>query len=92
MSMAGVGLPGIEMMLLQDRATVKVNCASPNEVKNNVNFAHKFLEIIVTQDNIDQRIALLKHSTTAQALVDQYKMNEGSLAFKKTADFVHKQK
>lgn len=83
-SMAGVGLPGLEMMLLQDRATAKVNGATAAEVDTIVNYAHKYYDIILAHAEIEPRMAELNAYVTqeskSRATADKYKMNQGSLA------------
>jgi pimeloyl-ACP methyl ester carboxylesterase len=83
-SMAGVGLPGLEMMLLQDRATAKANGATPAEVETIVNYASKYYGTILDNAELEQRMTAL-HAYVAQeskskAIADKYKMNQGSLA------------
>lgn len=83
-SMAGVGLPGLEMMLLQDRATAKANGATPAEVETIVNYASKYYDIILANAQVEARMtalhAYVAKESESKAIADKYKMNQGSLA------------
>lgn len=83
-SMAGVGLPGIDMMLLQDHATAIANGADKLEAEAITQFARKYYGILVEQEDPTKRLAMIKEflarSMKEKALVDKYKMNQGSMA------------
>lgn len=84
-SLAGVGLPGLEMMLLQDHATATVNGATPAEADKIVAYARKYYETIIAQTDGDQRITALKvldatRSTADRTMAEKYKMIQGSLS------------
>ena len=59
-SLAGVGLPGLEMMLLQDRLLSKDRGASPKEVARLMAYIKRFYEIAITHATREPRIAALK--------------------------------
>ncbi len=84
-SLAGVGLPGLEMMLLQDRATAVANGATRDEAEKIVAYSRKYYAIIIDQADAEQRIAALraldgKRSPEDKAMADKYKMNQASLS------------
>ena len=84
-SLGGAGLPGLDMMLLQDRATAKVNGATPVEVDQIVNYARSYYDIILTQAEVPPRMAALtalesQRPAAEKAVAAKYKMNEGSLS------------
>jgi len=87
-SLAGVGLPGLDMMLLQDRATATVNGATPAEADEIVAYARKYYDTIIAQPDGEQRIAALKvldgkRLPANRAMAEKYKMNQGSLSVDK---------
>ncbi len=89
-SMAGVGLPGLDMILLQDRLGARDNGASPEEVNQLMVYVRHFYEIVIAQADKDVRIAALKSMQAAlpeadKALIAKYKMNEGSLSLESAA-------
>ncbi|PRC94677.1 alpha/beta hydrolase family protein [Solimicrobium silvestre] len=85
-SLAGVGLPGLDMMLLQDHIWAKDHGASPAEEERILTiYVQKFYETIIAQADVEPRIVALKalYSGLApedQALVKKLKMNMGSLS------------
>jgi len=84
-SLAGVGLPGLDLMLLQDRSTAEANGATPAEAEQIVAYSRKYYDTIIAQADADQRIAELKALDAARpaddkALADKYKMRQGSLS------------
>jgi uncharacterized protein len=84
-SLAGVGLPGLDMMLLQDRATAQANGASPAETEQIVAYSRNYYGIIIDQADAERRIAALKaldgkRSPEEKAAADKYKMNQASLS------------
>jgi pimeloyl-ACP methyl ester carboxylesterase len=84
-SLAGVGLPGFDMMLLQDRATATANGATPAEADQLVAYSRKYYQTIIAQADDEQRIAALKALDSKRlpadrAMADKYKMNQGSLS------------
>ena len=84
-SLAGVGLKGIDMMLLQDRATATANGASPEQAEVLVRYARSYYQTVVANPDAAQRIAALNaldaaRSPTDTALADKFKMRGGSLS------------
>jgi pimeloyl-ACP methyl ester carboxylesterase len=89
-SMAGVGLPGLDMMLLQDRLVAKDNGASPEETARLMAYVRRFYEIIIAEADKDTRIAALKALQNGlpeadTALIAKYKMNAGTLSLRMAA-------
>jgi pimeloyl-ACP methyl ester carboxylesterase len=84
-SMAGVGLPGLEMMLLQDRLVAEGNGASPEETERLMRYVRRYYEIVIAEADKDARVAALKAMQNAlpeadKALIAKYKMNSGTLS------------
>jgi pimeloyl-ACP methyl ester carboxylesterase len=84
-SLAGTGLPGIDMILLQDRAYAESNKATPPEVARLMLYARKWYDTILAESDATTRVAKLKQlqqslSPADQALVEKYKMNVGTLS------------
>jgi pimeloyl-ACP methyl ester carboxylesterase len=89
-SLAGVGLPGLDMMLLQDRVTAKDNGASPEEIAQLMVYVRRFYEIVIGEADTEARIASLKGLQNAlpetdKALIAKYKMNVGTLSLRMAA-------
>lgn len=84
-SMAGVGLPGSELILLQDRLVAQDNGAQPAEVERLMVYVRKYYETLMAHAEPEPRIAALKAlraslSAEDEALVTKYRMNVGSLS------------
>lgn len=84
-SLAGVGLPGVEMLLLQDAATAKVNGASEQEVFQLVEYARQFYQIIIDEPQIELRLKALNklelHRPEAErVMAHKYQMDRGTLS------------
>jgi len=84
-SLAGTGLPGIEMIVLQDRVWAKDHGANPAEVERLMVYVRKYYETILLNADIGPRIKALKTlydelSPEDKTLVEKHKMNEGSLS------------
>ncbi|HEU5436961.1 MAG TPA: alpha/beta fold hydrolase, partial [Telluria sp.] len=84
-SMAGVGLPGDELILLQDRIVAKDNGAQPPEVERLMVYVRKYYETLMAHAEPQPRVAALKAlraslSAEDEALVKKYRMNVGSLS------------
>ena len=84
-SLAGTGLPGIEMILLQDRVWAKDHGANPAEVERLMVYVRKYYETIVINANVEPRITALKSlfdglSPEDKTLVEKHNMNEGTLS------------
>lgn len=84
-SMAGVGLSGHELILLQDRLVAKDNDAAPAEVERLMRYVRAWYETILAHAEPQPRIAALKalHASLSpedQSLVEKREMNVGSLS------------
>lgn len=84
-SLAGVGLPGKQLIEAQDRLLAKDNGASPAEVERLMEYVSRFYDIIIAQPESETRVAALKAMRAAlpaedKELVKKYKMNGGSLS------------
>ncbi|PWF42489.1 alpha/beta hydrolase family protein [Massilia glaciei] len=83
-SLAGTGLNGLEMILLQDRVYAQGNKAGPEELARLMRYARDWYGIIAAEADAGVRIAKLKAMRAAlspsdRALVEKFKMNVGSL-------------
>lgn len=90
-SLAGVGLSGMDMIMLQDRAYAMDNGARGLELERLMRFSRRWYEIVVAQPEAQTRVAALKkfrNGLTAadRALIEKYKMNEGSLSLQAAED------
>ncbi|MBC7377749.1 MAG: alpha/beta hydrolase [Burkholderiaceae bacterium] len=84
-SLAGTGLPGLEMLVLQDRVWAKDHGANPAEVEQLMVYVRKYYETILGNAEEKPRIDALKElyarlSPADRTLVEQHKMNEGTLS------------
>ncbi|MEI8031416.1 MAG: alpha/beta fold hydrolase [Comamonadaceae bacterium] len=84
-SLAGTGLPGIEMLLLQDRIWAKDHGANPAEVERLMAYVRAYYETILINAEVQPRLEALKAlfdrlSPEEKALVERHKMNEGTLS------------
>jgi pimeloyl-ACP methyl ester carboxylesterase len=84
-SLAGTGLPGIEMLLLQDRVWAKDHGANPAQVERLMVYVRKYYETILINPAVEPRIKALKAlhdelSSDDKTLVEKHQMNEGSLS------------
>lgn len=89
-SMAGVGLAGLDLMLLQDRLTAKDNGASPEEITQLMVYIRRFYEIVIAEADKEARVAALQALQKSlpeadTALIKKYKMNSGSLSLRMAA-------
>jgi uncharacterized protein len=85
-SLGGVGLPGIDMILLQDQAYARDQGARPDELPRLMRYARQWYATIMAQPEPAARTAALKNlgaqlAAEDRALVEKYKMNVGSLSF-----------
>ncbi len=85
-SLAGVGLNGLESMLVQDRVWALDKGASPAEADELLVYVRKFYTTIIAQPDAVVREAALKAHLAAQlphmkAMIAKYDMNQGSLSF-----------
>jgi len=82
-SMAGVGLPGVDLIVLQDRIETMDAGATPEEADRVVAYAGMYYRTIMANEDADARMAALKTLQEAQpdavALLAKYKMAHGSL-------------
>lgn len=84
-SLAGVGLPGIDMMLLQDKFAAEDHGASAADVARLMPYVRAFYETVVAYTEPGARIAALRAlharlSTGEQALLIKYGMDQGTLS------------
>lgn len=84
-SLAGVGLDGLEAMLVQDRVYALDHGASPAETDILMVYVRKFYETIIAQPDAVLREAALKAHIAAQspdtkAMIRKYEMDQGSLS------------
>lgn len=84
-SLAGVGMSGHELLLLQDRIVAKDNGAAPAEVQQLMKYVRAWYQSIVAHAEPQPRMAALKALYASlpardRALVEKYEMNVGSLS------------
>ena len=84
-SLAGVGMSGHELLLLQDRIVAVDNGAAPAEVERLMKYVRAWYQAIVAHAEPRPRMAALKAlrarlSAPDRALVEKYEMNVGSLS------------
>ena len=84
-SLAGTGLPGIEMLMLQDRVWAADHGANPVEVDQLMVYVREYYQTIIENAEVQARIEALKAlyarlSPAAKELVEKHKMNEGTLS------------
>lgn len=84
-SLAGVGLPGHELLVLQDRLLAQDNGAQPQELDGLMAYVRDFYAAILANPDPRARVAALKAvkaglSPEEQAKVAKYRLNYGSLS------------
>lgn len=84
-SLAGTGLPGVDMMLLQDRLWATDHGANRAEAERLMAYVRMYYETIVANAEVEPRIAALKAlydslSPEDKASIEKHKMNEGTLS------------
>ena len=84
-SMAGVGLNGLNAMLVQDRVYAQDKGANPAETDSLMVYVRKFYETIIAQPDAVARDAALKtllagESPQSKAMIGKYEMNQHSLS------------
>lgn len=89
-SMAGVGLPGLDMMLLQDRLAAKDQGATRDELDRLENYGRHFYGIVIAEEDAERRVAALKAfigglSAADAQLIKKYGMQSGSLSLAEAA-------
>ncbi|WP_305823389.1 alpha/beta hydrolase family protein [Massilia brevitalea] len=89
-SLAGVGLPGLEMLLLQDGLLAKDRGASPQEVKQLLGYISRWYAIVMAEADSTARVGALKALQASlpesdKALISKYKMHGGTLSLEMAA-------
>jgi pimeloyl-ACP methyl ester carboxylesterase len=84
-SLAGIGLSGIDAIALQDRAQAMDNGANPAELARIMPYVHRYYETLVANADVEPRIAALKAlyqglAPDDQAMIIKYRMNKGTLS------------
>ncbi|WLI89171.1 alpha/beta hydrolase [Massilia sp. R2A-15] len=84
-SLAGVGLPGIDLMLLQDRMAAADHGADEAAVARLMPYVRNYYQIVMTQSEPAARVTALKAlyeglSPEDRALVVKHRMNQGTLS------------
>ena len=84
-SLAGVGLPGKELIVLQDRLLAGDRGASTAEQDKLAAYVGKFYDIIIATGDPEARVSALEAMRSAlpadeQGLIEKYKMTGGSLS------------
>jgi pimeloyl-ACP methyl ester carboxylesterase len=84
-SLAGTGLAGLDMLLLQDSVVARDNGAQPEDVARLMDYVRAYYATILTHTEVPSRLEALKALATQlspedKALVEKYKMNEGTLS------------
>ncbi|MES3025256.1 MAG: alpha/beta fold hydrolase [Pseudomonadota bacterium] len=84
-SMAGIGMNGLDTMLVQDRVVARDHGANPAEVERLMAYVRGFYDVLMAHDEAAPRIAALKAFQQGQAdgvmaLVKKFKMDGGSLS------------
>ena len=84
-SLGGVGMPGFDLMLLQDRQWALDHGAQPEEVERMMPYVSKYYETVLATPNGKARVAALKAlyaelAPEEQRLIKKYHMNEGTLS------------
>ena len=68
-SLAGVGMPGVDLMLLQDRLVARDQGADPAELARLMPYARSFYEAVVAQPEVAARTAALETLHASLSLV-----------------------
>lgn len=84
-SMGGVGLPGLELILLQDRLLVQDRGASPEETAQLMTYIRGFYDIVLAHADSEPRVAALKAYQKGlperdKALIEKYRLGTGTLS------------
>ena len=84
-SMGGVGLPGLELILLQDRLLVQDRGASLEETAQLMTYIRGFYDIVMAHADSEARVAALKAYQKAlperdKALIEKYRIGTGTLS------------
>lgn len=84
-SLAGVGLNGLDAMLVQDRVWALDHGATPAEADEAMVYVRRFYDIVLAEAEPERRLAALKAlhealAPTQQALIRKLSLNEGTLS------------
>lgn len=84
-SMAGTGVNGLDLLLLQDRLYAADKGAQPADIARLMDYVRKYYQTVLEHEDVSPRIAALKKtferlSVEDQALVIKYEMNQGTLS------------
>lgn len=84
-SLAGIGLSGLDSILVQDRLYAKDQGATPDEVEQLMVYVRQYYGTILAQTEVPPRMTALKAlqqglSAETKALIEKRHMNEGSLS------------
>ena len=84
-SLGGVGLNGLDMMLLQDQATAISNGASQAQSATIVAYARRYYQVIIDQAEVAPRLAALaaldgQRASAEKAMAHGFQMDQGSLS------------
>lgn len=84
-SLAGVGVPGHELLLLQDRLVALDNGARPQEVERMMAYVRSFYKMILAHPQPAPRVAALKAlyaglSPEEREMVTKFRLDHGSLS------------
>lgn len=84
-SLAGVGMRGLDFLLAQDRIWAKDHGASPAETERAMVYVRRFYELVLAQADPGPRVAALKAlyaglAPEDQKLIRKLEMNKGSLS------------
>jgi fermentation-respiration switch protein FrsA (DUF1100 family) len=84
-SLGGVGLPGTDLMLLQDEQGAKDRNASTEDITRLMQYVRGFYQIVIAEPDNVARVAALKAyrdalPDTDKNLIAKYKMNQGTLS------------
>ncbi|MDL2357617.1 MAG: alpha/beta fold hydrolase [Pseudomonadota bacterium] len=90
-SLAGVGVNGLELLLLQDRIYAKDRGATPPELDRLMPYVRNYYGSIIEHAAVGPRIAALRKlfeslAIDDQALVRKYEMNQGTLSLEWAAE------
>ncbi len=84
-SLAGIGLAGLDVMLLQDSVAAHDGGATAQELPRLMDYVRKYYTIVMTEPDVATRIAALKALQAGlpradQSAIERVKMNEGTLS------------
>lgn len=90
-SLAGVGLPGLDLIVLQDRLQATDNGASPQEVEQLTAYVRHFYAIVIAEaDSAARALALKAYQSSLpdadKAMIAKYRMDRGTLSLEMAAE------